>query len=58
MKNKSEWVIDHKRFGKRRIWEDEDGYYFIVNNIVYRSVHEGTEEFEVYKSILVDTKEG
>ena len=53
MKKKTEWVIKHTKFGKRRIWEDEEGYYFVVSNIAYRNVHEPSEEFEVYKSILV-----
>ena len=56
MKEKTEWVIGHQSFGKRRIWKDDEGFYFVVNNIAYREVHEAGDDYDVYKSILVDTK--
>ena len=55
MKEKTEWVIGHQSFGKRRIWKDDEGFYFVVNNIAYREVHEAGDDYDVYKSILVDT---
>ena len=53
---KTEYIIDHQSFGKRRIWEDDEGFFFVVNNITYRTVHEGSEEFDVYKATRVSDK--
>lgn len=45
---KTEWVIESPKFGKRRIWKDGGGYFYLVGNIAYRN-YDG-DDFEVYKA--------
>ena len=54
---KSKWVIEGP-FGKRRIWEDGGGYFYLVNNIAYRNViypYEG-DDVKVYPAETVVSK--
>lgn len=48
MIKKTKWVIESPKFGKRRIWEDGIGPFFVVNNIAYRN-YDG-DDLEVYKA--------
>ena len=51
MTTKTKYVIEGP-FGVRRIWEDDEGYFFLWNNIVNRNViypYAG-EDFKVYPS--------
>ena len=57
MKEKTKWVIANKRFGKRRVWRDEEGYFFVVGNIAYRTVPDSGDNYNVYESLIVYPKE-
>ena len=53
---KTEWVIQSPKFGRRRIWKDGDGFFYVVHNMVYR--HYEGDDFEVYKSESVSQFKG
>ena len=50
---KTEWVIEGP-FGKRRIWKDSEGFYYLVNNIAFRSWDGESDEIKVYKAKTVN----
>ena len=45
---KTEWVIKGS-FGKRRVWKDNGGHFYVVNNIAFRN-YPGDDRCDVYKS--------
>ena len=45
MKTKTKWMVKGS-FGTRRIWNDEEGYFFLVNNIRYENYDEDLEVWE------------
>ena len=45
---KTEWVIESPKFGKRRIWKDRGGHFYIVHNMAYRR-YDG-DDCDVYKA--------
>lgn len=48
---KTGWVIQSPKFGKRRIWEDDGGFFYVVHNMAYR--HYDGDDCEVYKAETV-----
>ena len=55
---KTEWVIECYKFGKRRIWKDNGGFFYVVNNIAYRYYDGPGDDLKVYKSATVHSSEG
>ena len=51
---KTEWVIKSPKFGKRRIWKDNGGFFFVVGNVPYRNCY-ADDEIEVYKAPRVQS---
>lgn len=45
---KTEWVIASPKFGKRRVWIDNVGFFYVVHNMAYR--HYDGDDLEVYKA--------
>ena len=54
---KTEWVISSPKFGKRRIWKDNGGYFFVVGNVPYRRTYDD-DDVRVYKADRVRGSEG
>ena len=54
---KTEWVIQAPEFGTRRIWKDNEGHFYVVNNIVYRYYDGAGDDCKVYKSESVHKSE-
>ena len=48
MSEKTKWVIESPKFGKRRVWKDGIGFFYVVNNVVYRNY--AGDDFEVYEA--------
>ncbi len=46
MIEKTKWVIESPKFGKRRVWKDGIGFFYVVHNRVYRTC--AGDDFEVY----------
>lgn len=49
MIEKTKWVIESPKFGKRRVWKDGIGFFYVVHNMVYRN-YPGGDDFEVYEA--------
>ena len=47
---KTEWIIQAPEFGKRRIWKDDKGVFYVVHNMVYRDYRGEGDDCKVYKS--------
>ena len=45
---KTEWVVASPKFGRRRVWKDNEGFFYVVHNMAYR--HYDGDDLEVYKS--------
>lgn len=45
---KTKWVIVAPKFGKRRVWRDGLGFFYVVHNTVYRN-YQG-DDLEVYEA--------
>ena len=50
---KTEWVIQSPKFGRRRVWKDGIGFFYVVNNIAYR--HYEGDDYEVFKAERVQS---
>ena len=48
MIEKTKWVIESPRFGKRRVWKDGIGFFYVVHNMTYRNY--AGDDYEVYVS--------
>jgi len=48
MIEKTKWVIESPHFGKRRIWKDGIGPFFVVHNMHHRNCP--GDDFEIYEA--------